>query len=965
MKRTLTILALLLVSYFSFGQLENANWCFKDYARVNFNPLATATSVNGGPVNTVGAPASVSDANGNLLFYTNGNIIWDKFSNPMPNGSNIYSSQISSTDQTTLIVPKPNHSNIYYVFTVNLNVVANGIRGFYYSVVDMCLNNGKGDVVPNQKNIVLKNYDGIPLQYDGNNNVTESRLTSTPNNDKTKIWVSFFTRFATGTTNDRFAYNYLISENGINSVMDGTSPNATTKYTITAAEFPNYPPNWFAFGCIKFSPDGNYLCDANSCAVNVYTFNNTTGTLAFLATKYTFVQDVANAGYGVEFSPNSSLIYFSTYENILYQTSKGNGNEDDTSKVMRVRQANVLTRGSVVIGEYALPATDSMKPPPTAHDLGNLQLAIDNKIYVCSDHAGTPAYTYLGVVQSPNTPGPNSLFITNGLQLAAGTTHERGLPQWVHKTIFVPGNPCGAPPLSGRWTWMKEDNLQNQPGDYGIKGVASSTNRPPARYDAITWTDNNGIFWMFGGANAPNMMYNDLWKYDKTSGNWTWVNGSNGLNQAGVYGTQGVPSSLNQPGGREAPITWVEASGNFLWLYGGWAPSQPFSFQNKLNDLWKYNISTNEWTWVNGSNTINQYAVYGTQGIPSASNTTGAKGGAVSWKDVDGNLWMFGGDGLSSAYAGLQNDLWKYNISTNLWTWMKGEDNTNDPATYRGVYGTQGIKSSANRPGSRAGAVTWTDNSNNLWLFGGFGQALTTTGNLNDLWKFNKSSGNWTWISGDNVADQLGIYGTPGQASVNNKPGSRTTSVAWTTADGNFWLFGGFGSNAIGGAVLNDLWQFNTGTQQWMWVNGSNTATIQPTYGVLGISSPTTNPGGRSRACSWLDGTDLWLFSGAGNYNDVWKYSINCNSPNCRNALQFQAQNMIIKENETAIPKLASINAIEIYNTSGQLVKKINDEKRAIQILQSPTGNGTLKGLYFIRIYYNNKTSKTIKKLFN
>jgi len=54
-----------------------------------------------------------------------------------------------------------------------------------------------------------------------------------------------------------------------------------------------------------------------------------------------------------------------------------------------------------------------------------------------------------------------------------------------------------------------------------------------------------------------------------TPNEWTWMSGSSTTNQAGVYGTPGVPASGNTPGARDAPVTWTDATGTF-WLFGGY-----------------------------------------------------------------------------------------------------------------------------------------------------------------------------------------------------------------------------------------------------------------------------------------------------------------------------------------------------------------------------------------------------------
>jgi hypothetical protein len=77
---------------------------------------------------------------------------------------------------------------------------------------------------------------------------------------------------------------------------------------------------------------------------------------------------------------------------------------------------------------------------------------------------------------------------------------------------------------------------------------------------------------------------NDLWKFDGTD--WTWISGSNTVNQPGVYGTQGVAASTNIPGARNSSVSWTDSKGN-LWLFGGNINS-PSPYDDDFNDLWKF-----------------------------------------------------------------------------------------------------------------------------------------------------------------------------------------------------------------------------------------------------------------------------------------------------------------------------------------------------------------------------------------
>jgi hypothetical protein len=364
-------------------------------------------------------------------------------------------------------------------------------------------------------------------------------------------------------------------------------------------------------------------------------------------------------------------------------------------------------------------------------------------------------------------------------------------------------------PLIKQWTLVSGSLSTGQSGEYGTKGTPSDLNYPGARYGSVSWKDLDGNLWLFGGYSSETDDYfNDLWKFTPPTKEWTWVSGSNSTNQSGEYGTKGTPSDLNYPGARSYSISWTDSLGN-LWLFGGYGydSSDPVDYGD-LNDLWKFNPLSGEWTWVSGSNTTGQLGAYDTKGTPSDLNYPGARSYSISWTDSLGNLWLFGGYGYDTDSD--FNDLWKFNPLSGEWTWVSGSNTTGQP----GAYGTMGTASNTNIPGARSSCISWIDASGKLWLFGGYGYDSLDSGgygDLNDLWKFDPSTGEWTWISGSASADQAGKYGTKGVPSVSNIPGARSYSISWTDLSGDLWLFGGYGydsSDSGGYGELNDLWKF-------------------------------------------------------------------------------------------------------------------------------------------------------------
>ena len=357
------------------------------------------------------------------------------------------------------------------------------------------------------------------------------------------------------------------------------------------------------------------------------------------------------------------------------------------------------------------------------------------------------------------------------------------------------------------WTWLSGDTIASPLGDYGIKGVAASTNKPSGRELAVSWRDASGNVYIFGGfgkstSHSTTGNLNDLWRWDGT--NWTWISGSTDLDRPGRFGAQGVAAPNNVPGSRRFFCAWTDVTGDTAYIFGGYGRDENNSL-GRLNDLWRWD-GTN-WTWMSGSRFRDPTGNYGVKGVAASTNMPGSRQGHVAWRDASGDAYIFSGYGSNNTSQGYLRDLWKWDGT--YWTWVSGDLTLNQG----GNYGTQGVAAATNLPGSRQFPAAWVGASGDLYLLGGYGRDKDrNAGQLTDLWKWDGT--NWTWESGDAIREQRGVYGTRGVYAPSNKiPGRQRMSVAVDNG-GNAFLFGGYGYNGVGSILgrTSDLWRMGRPT---------------------------------------------------------------------------------------------------------------------------------------------------------
>jgi hypothetical protein len=274
---------------------------------------------------------------------------------------------------------------------------------------------------------------------------------------------------------------------------------------------------------------------------------------------------------------------------------------------------------------------------------------------------GVPSYGVQGVANSTNIPGGrygsaswrvgSTFWMFGGYGMTTSTGFMNDL--WKYE--------------GGLWTWVAGNSTLATGASFGIQGVPSPSNFPPARWKPGFAADNRGNLWLFGGSTTNNADFSDLWKFDTSNGMWTWVHGSNGTDSLGFYGTPGVFSFNNGPPARRLPSSWSDASGNF-WMYAGllYDPATGVYYE----DMWVWNGAG--WAWVDGSSgTTSRDANYGTIGVfyDSTVHYPGGRANLHGWtvppSVSDAPFWIYGGSrpGISS-----RGDLWNYRPSGTLAT---------------------------------------------------------------------------------------------------------------------------------------------------------------------------------------------------------------------------------------------------------------------------------------------------------
>ncbi len=371
----------LCISYTVFPQYENM-WAFGNRAGINFNtnPAQAITT----DIAASEGCASICDLNGHLLFYTDGTIVWNRNNDTMPNGSNISGINgniTSSTSQGAVIIPVPGSLYKYYIFSLG-SYESIRFGRLSYSVIDMSLDNGLGDVVTNIIGTII------------DNNFTE-HMTAVPGNN-CDIWLIALSR-----ENSGILKCFNISANGIN-------PVPVESYIIPSVySFSFY---YDVRGYIDVSPDRKKIAIAKSNLL-LYDFDVSTGRISNPVILINQYQEC----YGVSFSPDNSKLYVSDVWNEITGTySLQQFDISSNDSLLSVRSRNTI---------YSWTPNNSSANLSVLN--GSVRRAPDGKIYCANANIDRNT---LGVINYPDLYGPACDFVNNGFALNSGTSSRFGLP---------------------------------------------------------------------------------------------------------------------------------------------------------------------------------------------------------------------------------------------------------------------------------------------------------------------------------------------------------------------------------------------------------------------------------------------------------------------------------------------------------------------------------------------------------
>ncbi len=355
---------------------RNNQWYFGKQAGLDFS-TEPPTIKTDGQTTTLGTTATMNDAQGNLLFYTDGYHIFNRFHQVMPQGTNP-NPLINQAGVTAIIIPHPANPALYYV------IISDQLSACYYALVDMRLDDSKGDVVPTAKFSIFTNKAVFGMA-------------ATRSCTFQGYWLAMHDFF------NKEMLAFRIDENGLN-LTPVISPTGDTETLVTTQ--------------MKFSPDGKQLVRVGTDGlVILYSFDlDFTQSGRFSNPQRFAIVDSVLYTIGVEYSPTGQYLYVSSYkesvpQSAVYQFDLKSG---DIAAILNSR-VEIATALPINAFEY-------------------MQLAPNGKILVSNNSSDK----IIDVIHQPDAPGLACQYQSSAIVLPAGGEYNSGFSNCISSDFYQP-----------------------------------------------------------------------------------------------------------------------------------------------------------------------------------------------------------------------------------------------------------------------------------------------------------------------------------------------------------------------------------------------------------------------------------------------------------------------------------------------------------------------------------------------
>ena len=361
------------------AQNETNNWYFGNNAGLDFSNGEVAVHANG-KMSTIAGCSSISDRDGNLLFYTNGKKVWNKNHAIMEDGDNL-PGEVENT-QTSIIIPQPGDDTVYYIFSTRTKRSTSPpllTPGLYYSKVEINDQHPLGKVTLPGLRLTENTTERLAAIHDAQNNSIKVIAFGSLNTLEDSPKDTFFV--------------FNVTDEGI------SRPPILSTQTEAVSKV----------GAMKISPDGKLLAiaDEDGRRIYIYNFDVQNSNISYYKYLNTDLFMIPIYPYGVEFSQDSNLIYFT-------------GKTGSSSFLF-----NFILKPQQSISQKILLASSA------EYGFGSLQLARNGKIYMANFKQDDPlkTQTALSVINDPESLEDND-YQSLSLNLRPGESYK-GLPIFV------------------------------------------------------------------------------------------------------------------------------------------------------------------------------------------------------------------------------------------------------------------------------------------------------------------------------------------------------------------------------------------------------------------------------------------------------------------------------------------------------------------------------------------------------